>query len=34
MVVIIGTGDNSIPYELFDAIESLFEKNSHRIHMG
>lgn len=33
-IVIQGKDDNSIPYELFDVIESLFEKNSHRVHMG
>lgn len=34
MVTIMGSGDNEIPYDLFNEIENIFEKNSHRIHMG
>lgn len=33
-IVIQGNGDNDIPYELFDAIESVLDKNSIRIHQG
>lgn len=34
IVTIMGAGDNDIPYELYGVIEGIFEKNSHRIHMG